>query len=301
MDARRSGAQPLGRDRRLCFDHRMTTGRRALVLGGGGVTGVAWEIGLLHGLAELGVDLSAADLFVGTSAGSVVAAQITRGTPLAQMYARELADTSGDRNAVLGSGVIMRFVVSSVYPGDRRRGRAWLGRAALRARTVPESERRAAIRARVPSDDWPQTPLRIPAVAAATGEVVVFDKDSGVSLIDAVAASCAVPLVWPPMTVGGVRYVDGGVRSIANVDLARGYGRVVVVAPSTAAVRRSDRPAAQAVALGPDVRSAVVSPSRAAVTAIGRNPLSPDRRAGAAEAGRAQAAEVAERVRRAWD
>jgi NTE family protein len=274
--------------------------KRALVLGGGGVTGVAWEIGLLYGLAELGVDLSGADLFVGTSAGSVVAAKITGGTPLGELFARELADTSGDRNAAIGSGVLLRFVASAILPGDRRRGRAWLGRAALRARTVPESERRDAIRARVPGDDWPATLLRVPAVVAATGEVVVFDRTSGVSLLDAVAASCAVPLVWPPMTVNGVRYIDGGVRSIANVDLARGYGRVVVIAPATAAVRRSDRPAAQAAALGPDVRSAVVSPSRDALTAIGRNPLSPDRRADAAEAGRKQAAEVAERVGRAW-
>ena len=206
---------------------------RAVVLGGGGVTGVAWEIGLLHGLAELGVDLSQADLFVGTSAGSVVAAQITEGTPLDELFARELADTSGDRNAAIGSGVLLRFVFSALLPGDRRRGRAWLGRAALRAKTVPESERRNAIRSRVPNDEWPATALRIPAVNAQTGEVVVFDKDSGVSLIDAVAASCAVPLVWPPMTVNGARYVDGGVRSIANADLAGGYRRVVVIAPVT--------------------------------------------------------------------
>ncbi len=279
----------------------MTSEGRALVLGGGGVTGVAWEIGLLHGLAEAGVDLTRADLFVGTSAGSVVAAQITGGKPPAELYAHELADTSGDRNATIGSGVLVRFVAASAFPGDRRRGRAWLGRAALRARTVPESARRTAIMARVPHDAWPRTPLRIPAVVAQTGEVVVFDAASGVSLIDAVAASCAVPLVWPPMTVNGTRYIDGGVRSVANVDLAAGHGRVVVVAPLTAALRRSDKPAAQAAALGPGVRSAVVSPSDAALTAIGRNPLNPDRRAAAAEAGRRQAAEVAERVRRAWD
>lgn len=278
----------------------MTSEGRALVLGGGGVTGVAWEIGLLHGLAERGVDLSGADLFVGTSAGSVVAAQITRGRPLADLYAHELADTSGDRNAAIGSGVLVRFVAASAFPGDRRRGRAWLGRAALRARTVPESARRAAIMARVPDDAWPRTPLRVTAVEAETGETAVFDAGSGVSLIDAVAASCAVPLVWPPMTVNGTRYIDGGVRSVANVDLARGHDRVVVIAPVTAALRRADRPAAQAAALGPGVRSAVLSPGEAARTAIGRNPLSPDRRAAAAEAGRAQAAEVADRVRAVW-
>jgi NTE family protein len=279
----------------------MTSDGSALVLGGGGVTGVAWEIGLLYGLAERGIDLSKADLFVGTSAGSVVAAQITRGETLQQLYDHELADTTGDRNAVIGTPVLLRFLFAQAYPGNRQKGRAWLGRAALAKKTVPESERRNAIRARVPDDKWPETALRIPAVAAETGEVVVFDKDSGVSLIDAVAASCAVPIVWPPMTVNGTRYIDGGVRSIANVDLAADQGRVVVIAPITAALRHAEKPAVQAAALGPGVRTAVISPTDAALTAIGRNPLDPDRRAGSAEAGRAQAARMADRVRAAWE
>jgi NTE family protein len=278
----------------------MTNEGRALVLGGGGVTGVAWEIGLMFGLAERGIDLTAADLFVGTSAGSVVAAQITSGAPLDKIFAHELADTTGDRKATIGSSVLLRYVLAAAYPGERRRGRAWLGRAALAKRTVPESERRTAIMARVPGDAWPATPLRIPAVAAETGEVTVFDKDSGVSLIDAVAASCAVPLVWPPMTVNGTRYIDGGMRSVANVDLAAGHDRVVVIAPITAALRRTDKPAVQAAALGPSVRTAVIAPTDAALTAIGRNPLDPERRAAAAEAGRVQAGQVAERVRAAW-
>jgi len=275
--------------------------KRALVLGGGGVTGVAWEIGLLHGLAEQGVDLSSADLFVGTSAGSVVAAQLTSGTGIDALYEHELADTTGDTDAVIGARVLLGFVLAAIWPGDRARGRARLGRAALKARTVPESARRTAIAARVKRDDWPAARLLIPAVEAQSGVVKVFDSESGASLIDAVAASCAVPLVWPPMTVGDRRYVDGGVRSVANVDLARGYERVVVIAPVTAAARRADRPAAQAAALGPGARTAVVSPTDAALTAIGRNPLDPSRRAPAARAGRAQAAEVIERVRAAWD
>ena len=277
----------------------MDSDGRAVVLGGGGVTGVAWEVGLIHGLAELGVDLSRADLYVGTSAGSVEAAQITSGTPLPEMFAREVADTSGDRNAAISSGVLLRFIFSALMPGDGQRGRAWLGRAALRARTVPESQRRAAIMTRVTADEWPATRLRIPAVVAATGEVKVFDNDSGVSLIDAVAASCAVPLVWPPMTVNGRRYIDGGMRSIANVDLATGYDRVVVLAPGSMAVRKKDRPAVQAAALG--VPHAVVTPGKAALAAIGRNPLSPDRRAAAAEAGRKQATEEFAGVKRIWD
>ncbi|MEU4218615.1 patatin-like phospholipase family protein [Actinoplanes sp. NPDC026623] len=275
--------------------------KRALVLGGGGVTGVAWEIGLLHGLAERGVDLATADLFVGTSAGSVVAAQLTGGAGVAELYAHELTDTAGDRNAAIGTRVLLGFVLAALWPGGRARGRARLGRAALKARTVPESERRTAIASRVRRDDWPSgRRLLIPAVEARTGAVAVFDSGSGVSLVDAVAASCAVPLVWPPMTVNGSRYIDGGVRSVANVDLAAGYDRVVVIAPLTAAVRRADRPGAQAAALGAGVRTAVITPSRAALAAIGRNPLDPSRRAPAGEAGRAQAADEAERIRAVW-
>jgi len=273
---------------------------RALVLGGGGVTGVAWEVGLLFGLAEHGVDLTGADLFVGTSAGSVTAAQVTTGVPLERMFEAQIAGTTNEIAANLGSGVLLRFVVAGLWPGDRRKGRAWLGRAALRAKTVPASERLAVIRQRVGTEQWPETPLKIAAVVAETGEFVVFDKSSGVSLVDAVAASCAVPIVWPPVTVNGTRYVDGGVRSVANVDLAKGYDRVIVIAPITASARRADKPQAQAAALGPGVQSVVVSPSDAALTAIGRNPLDPARRAPAANAGRAQAAEVAERVRAAW-
>jgi NTE family protein len=271
---------------------------RALVLGGGGVTGVAWEIGLLLGLADRGVDLTSADLFVGTSAGSVTAAQVTTGRSLEQMFEGQLAGASAEIAASFGTLGLLKFALAGLWPGDPRKGRAWLGRAALRAKTVPEADRRKVIEHRIGTAQWPEVPLKITAVAAETGEFVVFDKASGVSLVDAVGASCAVPLVWPPVTINGTRYVDGGVRSVANVDLAKGYDQVVVIAPITASARRSGTPQAQAKALG--VRHIVVRPSDAALTAIGRNPLDPARRAPSAEAGRAQAAQVVDKVRAVW-
>jgi NTE family protein len=273
---------------------------KALVLGGGGVTGIAWEIGLLHGLVEHGVDLTDAGLYVGTSAGSSVAAQVLSGVPLKDLFEAQRADARGELAARMGLGDVLRFVVAGLWPGDPARGRAWLGRRALRARTVPEAERRAVIARRVGDRDWPATRLLIPAVEAETGEVRVFDAAAGVSLIDAVAASCAVPLTWPPMTIDGVRYMDGGVRSVANVDLAAGSRQVVVLAPVTQSARPSGRPGAQLAALGAQVRGAVVSPDAAARAAIGRNPLDPARRRPAAEAGRAQAASEAERLRAVW-
>lgn len=278
----------------------MTNDTRALVLGGGGITGIAWMTGLLAGLAEAGVDLTSADVVVGTSAGSVVGAQIRSGVPIEELYAEQLRDATGEIAAGLGMVAIARFVIASMWPGDGRSGRARIGRAALATRTVPESERRAVIEQRLPSRSWPDGRLLVTAVDAVTGEARVFDRDSGVALTDAVAASCAVPLVWPPMTVDGRRYIDGGVRSIVNADLAAGCGRVVVLAPVVLALRPSQRISSQLAAIGPGVRSTVVSPDAQARKAIGRNTLDPAHRAASARSGRAQAVTALSAVAQVW-
>ncbi len=274
--------------------------RRALVLGGGGVTGIAWETGLLAGLAEAGIDLSSADVIVGTSAGSVVGAQISSGAKLNDLYLAQLADPTGEIAARMGPTTTLRFVAAMAWPGDEQRARARLGRAALKARTVPEAERRAAISTRLPSASWPERRLLITAVDAETGELRVFDREGGVPLPDAVAASCAVPLVWPPISIDGRRYIDGGVRSVANADLAAGCDRVVVLAPVTFALRRSARIASQLASLGAGVRSVVVSPDSQARQAIGGNVLDPAHRVAAARAGHAQSAGVAESIAAIW-
>ena len=279
----------------------MANAGRALVLGGGGVTGVAWETGIIVGLAEAGIDLASADLVVGTSAGSVVGAQILSGAKLEDLYAAQLADPKGELAARMSAAAVLRFVAASLMPGDEQRARARLGRAAAKARTVSEAERRAVIERRLPSKAWPERRLLITAVDAETGELKVFDRDSGVSLLDAVAASCAVPLVWPPITIGGRKYIDGGVRSATNADLARGCDRVVVLAPITVALRRSARISTQLASLGPSIRSAVISPDAEARKAIGGNSLDPGHRVASARAGHAQSAAVAESVAAVWN
>ncbi|HZG92504.1 MAG TPA: patatin-like phospholipase family protein, partial [Pseudonocardia sp.] len=182
----------------------------ALVLGGGGITGIAWELGMLAGLAEHGVDLTTADLIVGTSAGSVVGAQIATGVAVEERYAAQLADPTGEIASRLGRATLVRFALAMIGPRDPQRVRARLGKVALRARTGPESERIAVIGNRLPVHRWPERGLRITAVDAHTGEFVVLDRDSGVPLVEAVAASCAVPGVWPPVSTGGRRLIDGG-------------------------------------------------------------------------------------------
>src|SRR3954449_2092584 len=209
---------------------------RALVLGGGGVAGIAWETGVLFGLAEGGVDPLAADLLVGTSAGATVAAQVTSGRPLAELYDRHAFPQ--EETTEIAVEFDAEKMMAELVPllADREPGpemRAAVGGYALAAPTVPERRRREVIEARLPSHEWPDRPLHIVAVDAATGEERIFTPDDAdhVSLVDAVAASCAVPGIWPPATVEGRRYVDGGIRSSANLDLADGHDAILVLAP----------------------------------------------------------------------
>jgi NTE family protein len=277
----------------------MSDQRTALVLGGGGITGIAWEIGVLAGLAEAGTDLSGADLVVGTSAGSVVGAQLACGAELEAMYARQLEAPAQEKAARMTRGNLARYAWAMLTSRGRdvefRRRVGALALAAERAGlTPPEQERLEVIGSRLVSTEWPERALVITAVDAETGEFHAFDRDSGVPLLQAVAASCAVPGVYPPCSINGRRYVDGGMRSAANADLAQDYDRVVVLAP----IPRGIGPMASvdAQVTGMVSRVAVVSPDKDSRTAIGRNVLDPAARAPSAEAGRAQAASVAARI-----
>ncbi len=272
------------------------------MLGGGGITGIAWELGLLAGLAEGGVRLGEADLVVGTSAGSVVGAQLLSGAPVEELYASQLRPPSGEIAASMGPRELVRWVYASLSSRDETKARARLGRMALRARpSATLKERLAAIASRLPSSEWPtRARLLVTAVDAQDGRFRVFDAGAGVPLVDAVAASCAVPLVWPPVPIEGRPYVDGGARSAANADLATGADRVVVIAPIARAARRSARIDRQLATLGPGVRTVTVTPDAAARRAFGRNVLDPAHRAAAARAGRAQSAAVLDAVRAVW-
>ncbi len=282
----------------------MSDQRTALVLGGGGITGIAWEIGVLAGRAEAGVDLSGADLVVGTSAGSVVGAQVTCGAALETLYQRQLEPPTQEKVARMTRGNLARYawamLSSRGHDVDFRRRVGALALAAEKAGLTPtEQERLDVIGSRLVSTQWPARALVITAVDAETGEFRTFDRDSGVPLLQAVAASCAVPGVYPPVTIDGRRCVDGGMRSAANADLAQDYDRVVVLAP----IPRGIGPMASvdAQVTGMVSRVAVVAPDKDSRTAIGKNVLDPAARAPSAEAGRRQAATVAARVAEVWN
>ena len=281
----------------------MTDQRTGLVLGGGGITGIAWEIGLLFGLAQAGVDLSGADLVVGTSAGSVVGAQLASGAELEAMYGRQLEPPKQEKVARMTRANLAQYgwalLRSRGKDVEFRRRVGALALAAEKAGLTPsEQERLDVIGSRLLGTEWPDRPLVLTAVDAETGEFSAFDRDSGVPLLKAVAASCAVPGVYPPVTIGERRYIDGGMRSAANADLASDCERLVVLAP----IPRGIGPMASVDAqVGSMVsRVAVVSPDKASRAAIGRNVLDPAARAGSARAGRAQAASVLDRVGEVW-
>ena len=276
---------------------------RALVLGGGGVAGIGWETGVLFGLAEGGVEARAADVVIGTSAGSAVGAQLLSGTPLATLYDRHVFP-EGPSTEIAAELDVAKMaadwgaLLSTHAPGPELR--AAIGRYALAAGTVPERARRAVIEARLPSHEWPEQPLRIVVVDAATGEDRVLTAADGVSLVDAVAASCAVPGIWPPVTIGGRRYIDGGVRTSANVDLAEGYDVVLVLAPVNDFTPPEPEIAKRLTAL--EKKSAVlrIEPDEASVAAIGANPLDPEAAGPAARAGREQGARLVAEVSARW-
>lgn len=309
-------------------------GMRALVLAGGGAAGNAWELGLLAGLADSGLDVTDADVIIGTSAGSTVAAQVTSGTPLVDLYAAVLTEAppprptargSHDSGAARGSrdsrapgddasgNGPARGVSGSAYldwsndvvaaasdPADMRRR---MGAAALERMGDDDSGTsrwRDVTASRLPSHEWPGRRVLIPAVDARTGEPVVFDRRSGVDLVDAVAASTSA---MTPYRIGRTWYLNGGYRRSENADLASGCERVLVLSPFGG---RSRMPAAWGMDLATQVRElraagshvVTVFPDDRAGAVFDANALDPSTRPQAArgghEQGRALAAELAQ-------
>jgi len=198
---------------------------RALVLGGGGSTGNAWLIGVVAGLHACALDVTTADLIVGTSAGATTAAQITSAAP-EQLY-QEVLDARYPVRGGSASGLMEMTAAVIAASSDLADMRRRMGDALLGLEDRSDAWRRT-VAGRLPSEQW-HPALRITAVDARSGEPVVFDPSSGVELADAVAASTAGGFAY---RIGDGRYVDGGYRSNADkADLAAGYDRVLVLSP----------------------------------------------------------------------
>ena len=301
----------------------------ALVLGGGGAAGNAWEIGIIAGLAEAGLDLTqAADLVVGTSAGATTAAQVRSGIPAAELLASALspparpAGQNRERAPSLPMATVferMRAIgAAATSAADLRRAMGAFGLESDSTLAPGAGQRRAIVAARLPGPQWPDRPMIVTAVDAHTGELAAFDRDSGVDLVDAVTASTALPGLVPTVSINGTRYIDGGVRSPDNADLACGYANVVVLSPlggrSQTPPERGADPAGQFEGLrrppewGVDLASQVealrkqgsrvevITPDADSRAAMGTNQMDPATRIPAARAGFAQGKQEATRV-----
>jgi NTE family protein len=292
-----------------------------LVLGGGGAAGNAWEIGVIAGLFAAGLDVTQADLIIGTSAGSTTGAQVSSGIKPDELLAGILAAAPPPGTGPVGSGggrgpqapladlleKTSRIFAAAEDAADMRRR---MGAAALELDAAPgssgQAQRRAVVAARLPSQHWPQRPLLIVAVDAHSGEPVVFDRHSGVDLADAVTASCAGPGA-PPHTIGDSRYIDGGYRSNENADLAAGYARVLVLSPfggrSRAPLDWGMHLAAQADKLRADgsrVETIFPDSNSSDIFAFGANQMDPSTRPPAAQAGYDQGRTLAEQLTEFW-
>jgi NTE family protein len=265
--------------------------KRGLVLAGGFVAGVAWELGILRGLQDVDVDLLAnviaADTVVGTSAGATVAAQITSGIPLDALYGAQLSEDSVDIEVDVDMRELMaRFVKIAETSASAIDFRRRIGAELAPTSAVDETTYRASRAARLGIQKWPTRDVRLVAVDVGSGEPMVFTRDSGVALVDAVAASSAFPGIWPPVTIGGHRYMDGAVRSPSNADLAAGCDRVLVLMPSSADSPQPFGGLEDEIKLLEPAEVRVVYADAASLTAFGTNPVSPSTRTAAATAGR---------------
>lgn len=292
---------------------------RALVLGGGGPVGIAWESGLVAGLAQAGVDLGRADLTMGTSAGSFVGARLALGADPRTLADPLLADAErpasapreGSSRAPADLSKLMQLMAEA-QGGLRNPAevRAEIGAFALAAPTMDEhafiqSFGRAF--ASLPDDLWPERDFACTAVDAETGAFQLWTRASGVGVVRAVASSCSVPGVYPPVTLSGRRYIDGGMRSATNADMAAGHDLVVVIALRLAAAggAMAERLGAS---LDEEVESlkhggstvVVITPDEASVTAFGVNLMDFRRRPDAARAGLAQGQAYAADLKPLW-
>jgi len=276
----------------------MTSG---VVLGGGGIAGVAWEAGIVIGLRRAGVDLSSADVIVGTSAGSIVGTHVAFATDsqaLAAMTSAPAGVETAARPAVDLDVVLTALAPLFDQAQDPAEARRRVG-AAARATAGDEEAYVARIASLLPGiERWPQRRLLVTAVDTESGEPVAWHGGSGVPLDRAVAASCAVPAVYPPVTIGGRRYMDGGVRSATNADLAVGASAVIVLDAIGHLTPRG--PLQEELAALGAANTLVITPDDSAAAVMGTNLLDVAIASPALEAGLNQAMSYAEPARAIW-
>jgi len=271
--------------------------RPVWVLGGGGIAGIAWEMGMLAGLAEEGVTVDAGSVVIGTSAGAIVGARAVSGIPIRQLFDRESGGIDYETAGPLRLRQLLTLATAQLFARTPERAAQRIGARALAATVDDPSRQLRVAAARLPVHEWPDADLRITTVDAVSGELRVFARGDAATLVEAVAASSAVPLSSLPVLIGGHHYMDGGMRSTVNLDLAPGRGPVIALAPSTASITPWARLARQRAALGPTRTVEILEPDAASRHARGRDVMNfaavPQLMAAALQQGRREAVRIA--------
>jgi NTE family protein len=217
--------------------------RQALVLGGGGVIGVAWESGILRALVDAGIERSAFGAVVGTSAGAIIGARFLAGHDLvARPGSPEGGGSGPDSPALIDPKALDLAALGRVFQiwgANDRMTPAVAAEIGGLARTLYRDKESAwvtGITRAAGANGWPDTTLRISAVDTESGARALFDHASGVDLARAIAASSSVPAIFPSVTIDGRLYMDGGVHSSTHADALVGDrpARVLVLMPMNA-------------------------------------------------------------------
>lgn len=277
-----------------------------LVLGGGGIAGLGWFAGVIWGLFEEGVDIRSADHMIGTSAGSATAVQLRSAQSTEALFAQQtdpalIKEEPAPTSEAIGAMMSAYPRIMALTQQDERL--AAMGALALNAQWVTPHARRETIAQRLSDHDWPESPLTITAIDISSGKLASFDCNSGVDLVDATSASCAVPGIWPVVSISGRDYMDGGVYSSDNAHLAADAERILIVSPfgDVAGFPRGYRLDDQIEFLkSGGSRVLTLTPDAASRISMGTNPFDPSCRAPAAFAGRTQGRSLAKQVAAFW-
>lgn len=274
---------------------------RAVVLGGGGVTGMAWEIGILTALLQEGIDLTDADVIIGTSTGSFVGSALASGYDMRKLYDSQFTTNTTEVN-ISASPEIMKLWTEAFMYGkdDKKKIGKLLGDIAKKyPPKITIEKRQSVVESRLVTTDWP-TKLKVTAIDVETGVLHVFDRNSGTTIINAVNASGAVPGLWPMVTFDGINWIDGGMVSTTNAHLADCYDKVVILSPMP-----------QKYGLVPSVKDDVaemkkradvslIVPDTDSILAIGKNPYDPTHAPSSSNSGFNQGIKEAAAIYKTW-
>lgn len=274
----------------------------AVVLGGGGVTGIAWESGIIASLKAMGIYLWQADMILGTSAGSFVGAALASGYDMQRYYDHQRVVNTDEKTGVASKEIILSWRDAFIEGGTDAEAieRAMGNISKTRQPQITLTERKTVAESRLETLDFPDHYGAV-SVDRDTGQTHVLTKDSGVSLVEATCASGAVPGVWPSISFNGIDWIDGGMVSSANPMLAKDYRKVLVIAPLPKGYGQMPSTQEEVAELSKTSRTFLFVPDDHTKAVVGKGIYDADRAPASGQAGWDQAITVKNEILDFWN